>query len=376
MLLRKNGYLGYISSNKWMKVQYGLGMRKLLKQKHIVKLIDFFELKVFEDASIEPIIVIIKNVNEPNKSIEVARIDTLQYDDFNSYLKTRIQVTNQTELDDDGWNLMQDESKDILGKIKRGSILVGEFVNKKIYRGITTGANHVYVIDKQKYEQLVKKDKKAEQIIRPLIDGVDMDNYTFEIGKKWLILSKIGTNIDNYPSIKEHLTLYKKDLDEVWEVKRKKQKWFELRGCKYYDDFDKDKIVYIHTAKDHKFALDTSKENYVINNCYFISSSNRYLLAYLNSNLFKYYKMNTFVAFGDASTKGRCKLDYNKMVKVPIKPISKEQEKEFDSAVNEMIKLKAGKQTQKIEEMDKKLNDMIYKVYGITAEERKIIEGV
>jgi hypothetical protein len=259
---------------------------------------------------------------------------------------------------------------------KRGSILVGEFVNKKIYRGITTGANHVYVIDKQKYEQLVKKDKKAEQIIRPLIDGVDMDNYTFEIGKKWLILSKIGTNIDNYPSIKEHLTLYKKDLDEVWEVKRKKQKWFELRGCKYYDDFDKDKIVYIHTAKDHKFALDTSKENYVINNCYFISSSNRYLLAYLNSNLFKYYKMNTFVAFGDASTKGRCKLDYNKMVKVPIKPISKEQEKEFDSAVNEMIKLKAGKQTQKIEEMDKKLNDMIYKVYGITAEERKIIEGV
>jgi hypothetical protein len=375
MLLRKNGYLGYISSNKWMKVQYGLGMRKLLKQKHIVKLIDFFELKVFEDASIEPIIVIMKNVNEPNKSMEVAQIDTLQYDDFNSYLKTRIQVTNQTELDDDGWNLMQDESKGVLQKIKKGSILLGDFVSNKIYSGIKTGANHILVIDEKTYQKMVKADKKSEEIIRPLIDGVKIEEYCYSLTGLYLITTRKGTNINKYPAVKDYLQQYKDDLAKRSDIVGKGE-WFELRQCAYFDDFDKDKIVYIHTAKHHQFALDTSKENYVINNCYFISSSNRYLLAYLNSNLFKYYKMNTFVAFGDASTKGRCKLDYNKMVKVPIKPISKEQEKEFDSAVNEMIKLKAGKQTQKIEEMDKKLNDMIYKVYGITAEERKIIEGV
>jgi hypothetical protein len=381
MLLRKNGYLSYISSNKWMKVQYGLGMRKLLKQKHIVKLIDFFELKVFEDASIEPIIVIMKNVNEPNKSMEVAQIDTLQYDDFNSYLKTRIQLTNQTELDDDGWNLMQDESKGVLQKIKKNSISLKDFTNDGLLYGIKTGLNEVFVIDEKIKDKLISKSTSSKQVIHPIIDGVKINTYTYDFTNQYVIFVPRGDDINKYPAVRDYLKQFyerirPKNNNEKTGRKAGSYQWFESQdNVAYWKKFLNEKIVFIHTAKEHKFAFD-DKGYFLLNNCYFISSSNRYLLAYLNSNLFKYYKMNTFVAFGDASTKGRCKLDYNKMVKVPIKPISKEQEKEFDSAVNEMIKLKAGKQTQKIEEMDKKLNDMIYKVYGITAEERKIIEGV
>ena len=48
----------------------------------------------------------------------------------------------------------------------------------------------------------------------------------------------------------------------------KGNKWFELRRCAYYNDFEKPKIVYIYTAKDHHFAIDT-------NNCYLINTKNR-----------------------------------------------------------------------------------------------------
>ncbi|MCD4736951.1 MAG: hypothetical protein K8R53_12980 [Bacteroidales bacterium] len=64
-----------------------------------------------------------------------------------------------------------------------------------------------------------------------------------------------------------------------------------------------------------------------------IVSGNNYLFSFLNSNLFKWFKKIKFVAYGDAVENGRAKLDYNKMVTIPIKNISKDNQKPFESIV-------------------------------------------
>jgi len=337
-LLKEGGFLGFISSNKWMKVKYGLGLRKFLKTKQIIRIIDFFELKVFEDASTEPIIVVLSNQYKSNNKINVALIEKLNFDNFYNFIDKNTTKINQDELDDDGWNLSQSESKEIISKMKEDSISLGKFVNKKIYSGIKTGANHILVINKEKYDELLKKDNNSKQIIKPLIEGTEIGEYTYNLSDKYLILSKKGTDIEKYSAVKEYLLEFKKELAKRSDIVGK-GKWFELRQCAYYDEFEKTKIVYIHTARRHKFSLD-GDNNYLINNCYFINSSSLYLLAYLNSKLFEYYKINTFVAFGDAKDKGRCKLDYNKMVNVPIKPIDESTKKQFEEVVNRMIILK------------------------------------
>lgn len=65
------------------------------------------------------------------------------------------------------------------------------------------------------------------------------------------------------------------------------------------------------------FYLDT-EGHYLNNSSYFISVDDKYLLCFLNSELFKFYKINTFVAFGGAKARGRCKLDYNNIDKQVI----------------------------------------------------------
>jgi len=441
-LLKPEGILGFISSNKWMKVKYGIGLRRFLKKKQLLRLIDFFELRVFEDASTEPIIVIFRNKEKTNKNLKVSLIDNLKFDDFNQYLQTKTYEINQEELDNSGWNLISDtNTKNILSKISENNITLKEFTHGKMYRGLVTGANDVYVLNKEKYLHLVQESPKSKEIFHEFIEGTEIEKYVIPESDKYLLLTKKGINIDRYPSIKKYLLMYKDRLSKIWEVKYGKQKWYEQRGCKYYDEFFKTKIVYIYTAKEHYFGLDT-KNRYLNNNCYFIVSNNRYLLAYLNSNLFKFYKINSFVAFGDAKSKGRCKLDYNKMLNVPIKTINTEYEKNIEILVDEIIKYKNEfnskkkrfinrllqnfllenipsrletfyelnfedllKEIQKysskklalkdqdewedyfneykeqllilkkeIDEIDKNINQIIYKIYGLTREEIDVVE--
>ncbi len=66
------------------------------------------------------------------------------------------------------------------------------------------------------------------------------------------------------------------------------------------------------------------------------------MLAFLNSDLFEFYKINNFVAFGDARSKGRYKLYGNKMEKVPIKTISNSQYNEIEKIVDQIIEKKTG----------------------------------
>lgn len=113
-----------------------------------------------------------------------------------------------------------------------------------------------------------------------------------------------------------------------------------MRDCDYYDDFENDKIVYIDAAKAHYFAIDVDKQ-YMMNDGWFISTGNAYLAAFLNSTLFMLYIRTKFPAFGDASEKGRPRLDRNKMLYVPIKPITEDQMSYFTEIVNQVCQNKA-----------------------------------
>ena len=58
-ILQKNGILGFITPNKFYKTKYGKELRQYLIKYKIIELVDFFELKVFEDASTDSQILIL-----------------------------------------------------------------------------------------------------------------------------------------------------------------------------------------------------------------------------------------------------------------------------------------------------------------------------
>jgi adenine-specific DNA-methyltransferase len=362
-LLTKKGVLSYITLNKYLKTKYGLELRNLLASEYDVNLIiDFFELPVFEastDASITTIVNSKENLE--TKYFPVKTLTNLNLFELTSgpYLKV---VKDATE-----WKFIDHSQESILDKLYQNSISLKEFSDDKIYRGITTGLNEAFILDSEISQKLLKSESK--KIVKPYAQSTDI--------KKWGLLDDnrfflaTGYDIDvkkEYPTAFNYLSQFEKALKNRQD---KGRNWWNLRACKYYGDFAKPKIIYMHTAKKHEFYLDT-KGCYINNSCYMIVSDSRYLFAFLNSKLFEWFKKIKFVAYGDAAESGRAKLDYNKMITVPIKNTNKKQQNMFDKLVNQILSLKEkGKDTAALEHQ---IDNLVYKLYELTYDEVKVID--
>ena len=88
--------------------------------------------------------------------------------------------------------------------------------NIKIYRGILTGYNEAFIIDRKKKDELISADPKSAEIIRPILRGRDIKRYGFDFADLWLINTHNGikdkdippVDINQYPAVKAHLDKY------------------------------------------------------------------------------------------------------------------------------------------------------------------------
>ena len=180
--------------------------------------------------------------------------------------------------------------------------------------------------------------------------------------ESFIIFTRRGTDIDKYPVIKKYLTQFKDELSPKVSKKDAKGRkaggyeWFEIQDViDYYAEFDKPKLMYIYTALEHYFYYDT--EGYYINNsAYFISDADLFLSAYLNSSVFTFYKKLRFVAYGNADEGGRNKLDYNKMVNVPVLVVLPAQKLPIEQKVAQ-IRLLSQELQKKSERLLKEAKD-------------------
>ena len=351
-LLQKDGILGYITPNKWFKTKYGQLLRNRLKPLDIQKIIDFFEVKVFDDAATEPQIIILKNRNSDNDFDYFPITKQLLGEEGLEHFATKINAQNEQKitikkenLNPTEWTFADTSYQTILDKItgkkiKEDSklkqvISLKDYSQNGIYYGIKTGLNKAFIIDKKTKEEIIHKDPKGAELIKPYINGTDIKRWHLEDKtNNFLIFTKRGTQIDDYPAIKNHLLQF---YDELKPKETKEDKigrkggnyeWFEIQdSIEYHKKFETPKILYIYTAKNHYFFYD--EEGFFINNSsYLISNADLFLSVFLNSKVFEFYKRLKFVAYGNANEKGRNKLDYNKMVDVPV-PILSDSEKEI-----------------------------------------------
>jgi hypothetical protein len=350
-------------------------MRMFMKNMTIKSIIDFYELPVF-DVSTEPAIVIVKK-QKSQEDIKYLLLEDLPRIDLSELFKSESMRFGKEYLDDSGWNFSEEKVVKIIEQMYDESIPLKEYTEDKLFRGITTGLNEAFIIDEKTKKELIKKDPKSAEIIKPYLRGTDIKRYYVDWKGLYIIFTRRGINIDSYPAIKDRLSPFKEQLmprPEGFKGDWKGRKpgpyeWHEIQDTiAYYQEFDKPKIVYIHTAVEHGFYLDT-EGRYLNNSSYFISVDDKYLLCFLNSELFKFYKINTFVAFGDAKGRGRCKLDYNKMQKVPIQKVQESQKELFKNLADYMLFLNTTEERREnekdlIEFIDKQVIDtLVYELY-------------
>lgn len=284
-------------------------------------------------------------------------------------------------------------------KIMKAGQPLGDFVERRFFRGVTTGLNEAFVIDNKTRRALIGKDKRSAELIKPLVGGEDIRRWVFHNKDLWLIFTRRGVDIENYPAIREHLSKWKADLtpkkNSSDKVGRKpgRYKWYEIQDdVAYYQIFESPKIIFPDIAKGPRFCLDT-KGNYLANTAYCLGTSDHYLLGILNSRLFWFAISNISIPFGIRAGEYRYRLIYQYMEKVPIRPLDfsdprdKTRHDRMVALVERMLELNKKKHSGKlapseldrlereIASTDAKIDELVYELYGITGEERKIIEG-
>jgi len=329
-ILKNKGLLGFITPNKFYKTQYGIDLRKFLIEYKIKELVDFFELRVFEDASTDSQIIVLSKENNINKFNYTPIKSILSFIDKN--FKT-IEI-NQKDLNTEIWVFNSNEELNILNKMKYDSITLQKYTKNGIEYGIKTGLNEAFIIDKITKNKIINEDPRSAELIKPYVTATDIEKWHLKNpSEQSFINTYYDLDISQYKGIFNWL----KNFDD--KLKNRQDKGihhYNLRACKYYDKFDNPKIIYIHTAVSHKFYYDI-EGFYVNNSCYLISNSDLFLAAWLNSSIFSFYKKLNFVAYGDSAESGRAKLDYNKMVNVPIPNIREEMKTPFIEKANLML---------------------------------------
>ena len=359
-VLRPNGHLCFITSNKWMRAGYGEKTRGFFAAKTNPKyLIDFAGVKIFENATVDTnILIFAKESNEHKTSCAVT-------DKLNKESVKELSVfveQNKTVCDfanSDSWVILSPIEQSIKRKIEAvGTPLKDWDIN--IYRGVLTGYNEAFIITTEKRNEILancqteEERRKTEELIRPILRGRDIKRYGYDWANLWLINTHNGVkdkiprvDINDYPAIKAH-------LDQYWpKLKSRADKGdtpYNLRNCAYLDLFFQPKICWKAVGKNLAFAI-VESGTFLTAPASFISAGiyNEYILAFLCSNVGTYFIYKN----SDTTGAGDIMLNIQSLIKFPVP-----RETKFD-----------------LTSCHSQRNNLIYQIYNFTESEISYIEA-
>lgn len=187
-------------------------------------------------------------------------------------------------------------------------------------------------------------------------------------------------NIDQYPAVKQHLLSFgkerleqtgKKYIVNGQEIKARKKtnnKWFETQdSINYWDDFNRQKIIYPNMTKFLPFVYD---DNGFLTNqkCFIVTGKYvEFLTAFFNSSLFKFCFRDNFPELL-GGTRELSKIFFDK---IPVIQIENETNNSFKNLIQKLQEAIIKQQPTK--EIELEIDDNIFNLYSLTTKERKEI---
>lgn len=376
-LLRPNGFASYIMQNKWMQASYGKELREFLLNTRLEKLIDFGDIQVFEDATTYPCIFVAQK-SQPQKSFAVCSLKSLEKNDFGNSVNRYAETFSLDSLSSDTWVLSSQWENNLLQRLDREMITLGEYVGGEAYRGVLTGLTKAFLIDEQTKNQIVAEDKNAVDVIFPVIRGRDIKSWeTPDVGG--YLIGTFPTrqlNIDDYPGIKKWLLTFGIEKLEQTGVehivngekikarKKTSNKWFETQDTiAYYAEFAKPKIMYQKFQVKPCFVYD-EQGLYCNDSMWIMPTEDKALLALLNSNMAWWLMKKKCTQIQNG-----VQLIWQYLSKIPV-PLELPQE--LATLADQIISAKkTGDNTTTLEN---RVNEIVYGLYGVTDAEE--IESV
>ncbi|HHP0356281.1 TPA: DUF7149 domain-containing protein [Campylobacter lari subsp. concheus] len=401
-VLKQNGVLSFITSNKYTRAGYGEALREfLLKNTTLLEYIDLNGIKVFDSATVDTSILSFEKAKTKDNSFKhlAPNTELLKENDFNIESILNFNKISQNSLSKESFTFNDESTNALKAKIEKHGTPLKDWHGLNINYGIKTGYNEAFIITTEKRDEILAKCKdeakkeRTAKLIRKMLRGRDIKRYSYEWANLWIIVFEFGSYKileKEYPAIYNHLKQYKKKLQARGQCTNKpitdqkpylgQHHWLELDNNPnkdYLSQFEKEKIIYSEIVRSPQFYLDTKLNFYAEATSFILTGENlKYLIAFLNND-FVAFVFKTFYAGGNLGENG---FRYKKafLERLPIPKINSKNEKlanELISLVDEILNLKEQDKNANTKTQEDKINSIVYKLYNLNEEEIKIIEG-
>ncbi len=393
--LSENAILSFIAPSNWVSNSGASKVRnKILLGSKILEFIDFGNFMVFENASIQTMILILEKTQSPPKYItKFSKLldSQLPHIELTSFLNKKIDKRflycasqiDKGKLENKNITFLQKNISEILDKIaenknfeldKNKEITNGlqvqqEKVNKnslEILGNNFSIGDGIFNLTNEEKDSLNFKDNELE-LIKPLYTSNEISRYyANKHNKLWVIYTnsqfKNSDNIKPYPNLKRH-------LDKFQQVITTDNKPYGIHRTRNEKLFKGEKILSLRKSPNQPSFSYVDFDSYV-NQAFYVIQSERinlkYLTALLNSKMIAFWLKHKGKMQGN-----NYQVDKEPILNIPIKNI--ENPEPFIDLVDKIIQAKQNNTDTKA--LETKIDKMVYQLYNLTAAEIKIIEG-
>ena len=305
-LLKPGGCLSFITSDKWFRGAYGEALRIYMATKTEVRqIIDFDSADIFDALAYPTIVVATKRAAAAHKQDASNDLRILKWvkeshsvSDISEIFGAESFDLPQSALKKEGWQLKKSSERSVLARLRKAGQPLGDYCKGRFYYGIKTGLNEAFVLSREQRDALVAQDPKSAEIIKPFLRGRDVKRWNVESEDLWLIFTRRGVDIQNYPAIKAHLKGFRKQLEpkpENWNDEKQgtwpgrkggTYEWFHIQdNIAYWEEFLEPKIVVPAITNNVNYACDLKGFYSNDKTSVIVSGDWRYLLTVLNSTI-------------------------------------------------------------------------------------------
>ena len=306
ILAAQRGLLVYITSNSWLKAEYGKSTRRYFAQRHTPLALLEMGKDVFENTIVDTSILVLREGRRDQEPQSFAAVDMDILD--GSVFPPEIEQWGLTTPEGEApWSILYATEQSVMGKMQAQGTPLRHW-DVQINYGVKTGYNAAFIIDDTTRRALVDADSKSAAIIKPMLRGRDIQRYRAKWAHLWLIIAKFGsyqTLPSEYPAVYKHLVQHKQQLRARGQCRYSRTRktnanadydgqhhWLELDNNprdEYLNNFGKEKLVWIELTEQGRFAYDDSGIYGEATTFVMTGQGIKFLCGVLNAKLVRWY---------------------------------------------------------------------------------------
>ena len=380
-LLRNGGHLCLITSNKWMRLEYGRNLRHFLAETTASRqLFDLAAIDCFPSVVVDNNILLARRNPAPDR--ESVILSCAAGNDFGADTPLadyfRQNARDRGFMPEEPWIIRAPNEEDFFRKVRAAGVPLGRW-GVSINFGVKTGYNRAFIINEETRARLIAKDRRSAEIISPIVRGRDSEKHVTSPRGEWLINAHNGLRgeglppVDvrgNYPAVYRHLRQWSAELQKRQD---KGAHWTNLRDCAYLRDFDDAKIAYPIINRRWGFPL-VAEGVVILSPMRFIAGkleALKYIGAVLASRMMRrYYGMS-----GNIQDDKGFQMDNYAVARIPIPKAAPEVRAEFCRLFDLIVSAKRADRTADTSEWEAEIDRRVCALYGLTAAEVRLVES-